>query len=165
MKKIVLMLALALPLAVSAQKFGHINTQEVFALMPELTKVKAQMDTLQNTYESQIANMQEEYQKKVADYQKNAATLNDVVKPIRQQEIAEMEQRIQLFYQTAQQDIQKKQQEYLAPLQQKMVNAIQEVGKENGFTYIFDTAMGALTYQSPDATDVAPLVKAKLGIK
>ncbi len=165
MKKIVLMLALALPLAVSAQKFGHINTQEVFALMPELTKVKAQMDTLQNTYESQIANMQEEYQKKVADYQKNAATLNDVVKPIRQQEIAEMEQRIQLFYQTAQQDIQKKQQEYLAPLQQKMVNAIQEVGKENGFTYIFDTAMGALTYQSPDATDVAPLVKTKLGIK
>ncbi len=165
MKKIVLMLALVLPLAVSAQKFGHINTQEVFALMPELTKVKAQMDTLQNTYESQIANMQEEYQKKVADYQKNAATLNDVVKPIRQQEIAEMEQRIQLFYQTAQQDIQKKQQEYLAPLQQKMVNAIQEVGKENGFTYIFDTSMGAVTYQAPDATDVAPLVKAKLGIK
>ncbi len=165
MKKILLVLALVLPLAVSAQKFGHINTQEVFALMPELNRVKAQMDTLQNTYESQIANMQEEYQKKIADYQKNAATLTDGVREFRQQEIAEMEQRIQLFYQTAQQDIQKKQQEYLAPLQQKMVAAIQEVGKENGFTYIFDTSMGTVAYQAPDATDVSPLVKAKLGIK
>ncbi len=163
MKKILFVLALVLPLTVSAQKFGHVNTQEVFALMPELNKVKAQMDTLQSTYESQIANMQEEYQKKVADYQKSATTLTDGVKQFRQQEIAEMEQRIQLFYQTAQQDIQKKQQEYLAPLHQKLTAAIQEVGKENGFTYIFDTA--AMTYIAADATDVAPLVKTKLGIK
>ncbi len=163
MKKILLMLALVLPIAVSAQKFGHINTQEVFALMPELNKVKAQMDTLQTTYESQIANMQEEYQKKIADYQKNAATLTEGVKQFRQQEIAEMEQRIQLFYQTAQQDIQKKQQEYLAPLHQKLSTTIQEVGKENGFTYIFDSA--AMVYVAPDATDISSLVKTKLGIK
>ncbi len=165
MKKILLLLALVLPLAVSAQKFGHVNTQEVFALMPELNQVKAQMDTLQNTYESQIANMQEEYQKKIADFQKNYQTLPEGAREIRQQEIAEMEQRIQLFYQTAQQEIQKRQQELLAPLQKKLVNAIQEVGKENSFTYIFDTAMGAVAYQAADATDVAPLVKAKLGIK
>ncbi len=163
MKKILLVLALVLPLAVSAQKFGHINTQEVFALMPELNKVKAQMDTLQTSYESQIANMQEEYQKKIADYQKNVATLTDGVKQFRQQEIAEMEQRIQLFYQTAQQDIQKKQQEYLAPLHQKLTATIQEVGKENGFTYIFDSA--ALVFVAPDATDISSLVKTKLGIK
>ncbi len=165
MKKVLLLFALLLPLAVSAQKFGHINSQEVFAMLPELNKVKAQMDTLQSTYESQIANMQEEYQKKIADYQKNAATLTEGVREFRQQEIAEMEQRIQLFYQTAQQDIQKKQQEYLAPLQQKLIAAIQEVGKENGFTYIFDTSMGAIAYQSADATDISPLVKTKLGIK
>ncbi len=163
MKKILLVLALALPFAVNAQKFGHINTQEVFALMPELNTVKAQMDTLQSTYENQIANMQEEFQKKVADFQKNAATMTDGVREFRQQELAEMEQRIQLFYQTAQQDIQKKQQEYLAPLHQKLTNAIQEVGKEQGFTYIFDSV--AMTYIAPDATDIAPLVKTKLGIK
>ncbi len=163
MKKILLVLALALPFAVNAQKLGHVNTQEVFALMPELASVRAQLDTLNATYENQITLMQEEFQKKVADYQKNEATLTDGVKQFRQQEIAEMEQRIQLFYQTAQQDIQKKQQEYLAPLHQKLTAAIQEVGKENGFTYIFDTA--AMTYVAADALDVAPQVKSKLGIK
>ena len=157
------MLALVMPLALSAQKFGHVNTQELFSQMPELNKVKQQIDTLQGQYETQIANMQEEFNKKVTDFQKSEATLADAVKQIRQQELAEMEQRIQLFYQTAQQDIQKKQQEVLAPLHEKMTKAIQEVGTANGFTYIFDSA--AMVYISPDATDATPLVRQKLGIK
>ncbi|MBQ8100297.1 MAG: OmpH family outer membrane protein [Paludibacteraceae bacterium] len=163
MKRLFLMLALVMPLALSAQKFGHVNTQELFSQMPELNKVKQQIDTLQGQYETQIANMQEEFNKKVTDFQKSEATLADAVKQIRQQELAEMEQRIQLFYQTAQQDIQKKQQELLAPLHEKMTKAIQEVGTANGFTYIFDSA--AMVYISPDATDATPLVRQKLGIK
>lgn len=163
MKKLFLIFALAMPMLVSAQKFGHVNTQEVFAQMPGLQEVRQKMDTLQGQYEGQIANMQEEFQKKLADYQKNEATLAEAVKTIRQQELGEMEQRIQLFYQTAQQDIQKKQQELLAPLHEKLSKSIQQVGEENGYTYIFDNA--AMLYISPDANDVTPLVKKKLGIK
>ena len=64
MKKIILAIALVLPMAVSAQKFGHVNTQELFAQMPEVNAVRAQMDTIQSQYESQLAMMQEEFQKK-----------------------------------------------------------------------------------------------------
>ena len=74
-----------------------------------------------------------------------------------------MQQRIQTFYQTAEQDIQKKQQEYLAPIQEKMAKAIENVGQEKGFTYIFDSA--AMLYIAPEATDIMSDVKAKLGIK
>lgn len=163
MKKLFLMLALALPFALSAQKMGYINSQELFSQMPELNEVKLRMDTLQGQYETQLANMQEEFNKKVAAFQSEQATLTDGVKEFRQQELAEMEQRIQLFYQTAQQDIQKKQQEYLAPLHEKMTKAIQEVGAAEGFTYIFDSAV--MVYVSPDALNVMPQVKARLGIK
>lgn len=163
MKKLIVMLAIALPMLASAQKYGHINTQELFAQMPELTQVKAQMDTLQSMYENQLASMQEEFNKKVQDFQQGQATMTDGVREFRQQELAELEQRIQTFYQTAQQDIQRKQQEYLAPLHEKMSKAIQAVGEEKGFTYIFDTA--AMLYIAPDATDIMGDVKAKLGIK
>ncbi|MBR1928880.1 MAG: OmpH family outer membrane protein [Paludibacteraceae bacterium] len=163
MKKFFLIIALVLPMALCAQKFGHVNQQEVFMLMPELKQVQQKIDTLQGQYETQIANMQEEFNKKVADYQQNEATMPDAMKQLRQQELGEMEQRIQLFYQTAQQDIQKKQQELLAPVHEKLTKAIQAVGKDNGFTYIFDSI--ALAFISPDATDVTSLVKAQLGIK
>lgn len=163
MKKIFLMFALMIPMVLCAQKFGHVNQQEVFSLMPELKQVQQKMDTLQGQYETQIANMREEYSKKITEYQQNEATMVDAVKTIRQQEIAEMEQRIQLFYQTAEQDIQAKQREWLAPVHTKLTEAIQKVGADNGYTYIFDSM--AMAYISASADDVTPLVKSALGIK
>ena len=163
MKKIIIALMLALPMLASAQKFGHINTQELFAQMPEMAQVRAQMDTVQSQYENQLASMNEEFQRKVQDYQAQEATMADAIKQIRQQELQEMQQRIQLFYQTAEQDIQKKQQELLAPVHEKMVKAIKAVGDREGYTYIFDSA--AMQYVSESALDVMPAAKKELGIK
>ena len=163
MKKIIITIMLALPMLASAQKFGHINTQELFAQMPEVAQVKLKMDTINAQYESQLTSMQEEFQKKLQDYQSQEATMADAVKQIRQQELQEMQQRIQLFYQTAEQDIQKKQQDLLAPVHERMIKAIKAVGEREGYTYIFDSA--AMAFISTDAVDVTPSVKKELGIK
>ena len=162
MKKIILMLALALPMLASAQKLGHINSQELLASMPELKTMQAKLDTLANQYELQFANMQEEFNKKVVDFQQSQATMTDGVRQFRQQELAEMEQRIQLFSQTAQKDIQAKQQEYFQPVQKKMLDAIKKVAAAQGCTYVFDAA--TLLYVADDALDLMPLVKKELGI-
>ncbi len=163
MKKIIITIMLALPMLASAQKFGHINTQELFAQMPEVAQVKLKMDTVQAQYENQLASMNEEFQKKVQDYQTQEATMADAIKQIRQQELQEMQQRIQLFYQTAEQDIQKKQQELLAPVHERMTKAIKAVGERENYTYIFDSA--AMVHIGPDAIDATPAVKKELGIK
>ena len=134
MKKIIITIMLAIPMLASAQKFGHINTQELFSQMPEVNQVKLKMDTVQSQYENQLASMNEEFQKKVQDYQSQEATMADAIKQIRQQELQEMQQRIQLFYQTAEQDIQKKQQELLAPVHEKMTKAIKAVGERENYT-------------------------------
>ena len=154
---------LAIPMLASAQKFGHINTQELFSQMPEVNQVKLKMDTVQSQYENQLASMNEEFQKKVQDYQSQEATMADAIKQIRQQELQEMQQRIQLFYQTAEQDIQKKQQELLAPVHEKMTKAIKAVGERENYTYIFDSA--AMVHIGADAVDATPAVKKELGIK
>ncbi len=163
MKKIIITIMLAIPMLASAQKFGHINTQELFSQMPEVNQVKLKMDTVQSQYENQLASMNEEFQKKVQDYQSQEATMADAIKQIRQQELQEMQQRIQLFYQTAEQDIQKKQQELLAPVHEKMAKAIKAVGERENYTYIFDSA--AMVHIGADAVDATPAVKKELGIK
>jgi outer membrane protein len=163
MKKIIIAMLLIAPMALSAQKFGHINTQELFAQMPEVAQIKLKMDTIQGQYETQLASMQEEIQRKMQDYQAQEATMADAVKQIRQQELQEMNQRIQLFYQTAEQDIQKKQQELLTPVHERMSKAIKAVGERENYTYIFDSA--AMVHIGADATDVTPSIKKELGIK
>ena len=87
MKKIIIAMMLIAPMALSAQKFGHINTQELFAMMPEVAQVRAQMDTINAQYENQLASMNEEFQRKVQDYQAQEATMADAIKQIRQQEL------------------------------------------------------------------------------
>ena len=59
MKKIILMLALVLPVLASAQKIGHINSQEVMALMPETKVMGEKLDSVQSSYESQLVVYQE----------------------------------------------------------------------------------------------------------
>ena len=163
MRKILVILALVLPMMASAQKYGHVNTAELFQLMPELKGVTARLDSLNKQYEELLVNMQEEYQKKAQEYEQKAPTMTDAMKQIQEEELYTMQQRLQTTYQTAQQDIAQKRQEFVAPVQEKMLKAIQAVGQEKGFTYIFDTA--AMVYVDPSATDVMPDVKAKLGIK
>ena len=58
MKKMILMLAMVLPMFASAQKIGHVSSQEIMAIMPETKKMAERLDSLQGVYETQLANMQ-----------------------------------------------------------------------------------------------------------
>ena len=163
MKKMILMLALALPMFASAQKIGHVSSQEIMAIMPETKKMAERLDSLQGVYETQLANMQEEFNKKLTEFQQQQATMTENVRQFRQQELAEMEQRTQMFYQTVQKELQTKQVEYLQPVQTKLLDAINKVGAAQGCTYVMDKA--SMLYIAPDALDLTSAVKAELGIK
>ena len=157
------MLALALPMLASAQKIGHVSSQEIMAIMPETKKMAERLDSLQGVYETQLANMQEEFNKKLTEFQQQQSTMTAGVREFRQQELAEMEQRTQMFYQTVQKELQAKQVEFLQPVQAKLLEAINKVGAAQGCTYVMDKA--SMLYIAPDALDLTAAVKAELGLK
>lgn len=166
MKKLALLLLCILPMGVFAQnKLGHINTQELLGLMPERDSIENALSTLAKEYENELAKMTEEYYAKIQEFQQKEATMAASIKEARQSEIMEMEQRIQTFRQQASTDLQRQQEVLMTPVVQKIKAAIDEVGQENGFTYIFDTSAQIILHQGQGATDVMPQVKAKLGIK
>ena len=131
--------------------------------MPELAGVQAKLDTLAAQYEAQFANMQEEFNKKVTEFQQQQATMSASILEYKQQELAQMEQRMQVFYQTIQKDLQTKQVEYLQPIREKLLAAINKVAAAQACTYVMDQT--GMLYIAPDATDLTPAVKAELGIK
>jgi outer membrane protein len=161
-------LFIALPFAGIAQKplkFGHINKQEVIALMPERDSAVVKLQDFGKSLEDQLSAMQVELNKKVEELKTKEATLSDLVKRTKYEEISGIQTRIQEFQQSAQQEYQQKQVELLQPITEKLDKAITDVGKENSFTYIFDTSSNTIPYISSDSQDITPLVKAKLGIK
>ncbi len=166
LKKTVIILLCAFPMFMMAQdKFGHVNSQELLMAMPERTTIEKTLDELQTQWENEMVKMREEYLAKIKEFQDKQATMPESIKQARQSEIVELEQRITTFNQTASTDLQQKQQELLTPVIEKIRKAINEVGAENNFTYIFDMATQSIIYQSPQANDITPLVKKKLGIQ
>lgn len=165
-KKLFILVFLALPLGLAAQnlKFGIVNTVDVFNLMPEKATAEKQLEDLSKQYESEFMKMQEEFTTKYKDFVNSQDSMPENIKQRRMQEIQEIQQRIQNFREVATGDLEEQQAKLLAPLQEKIANAVKAVGQENGFTFIFDMSIPSVLYAGGQTVDATPLVKAKLGL-
>lgn len=164
LKKLLLAIVIALPMSAFAQKFGIVNIDEVGAAMPEATAMQNQMAETSKKYEDEFTKLQEALNQQYAEFQnmQNDASVTDTMKELKMQDIQERAQKIEQFRQTATQDLQRQQEQLMAPIQQKLMDAIKSVGAEGGFTFIFPA--GVDVYQGADVVDVTPLVRAKLGL-
>lgn len=165
MKKLLLMFLMCAPIAAFAQKFGHVNAQEIIQVMPDYTKAKNEIDALQKQYEDDLKSMQDELTKKSQAYEKEQATLPDNIKQRREQELQEMYQKIQQSYQDNQQALAKASQEKMQAITTKVIDAIKQVGQAGGYVYIMDVAGGVPYISTTLSTDITADVKAKLGLK
>lgn len=162
-KKLLLAIMIALPMSVFAQKFAVINTQQLMESMPDIKTVNEQLEVANKKYQDEFTKLQEEFQKKFEEFQALDESTPKSIKDRRMQEMQEQENRIQQFRETAAQDLQKQQQQLMAPIQEKVVKAIQAVGAEGNYTFVFENMMPL--YTGTDVTDITDTVKARLGIK
>lgn len=163
MKKITFLTLLSLLTlsAIAQNKFGYIDSQELLILMPERKTAETEIQNFAKSLEAQLGSMTAEYQESVQEYQANEATYTDLVKQDKISEITGLEQRIQTFQQNAQQSLQQKEQELLEPILSKARKAIEDVAKEENFTYIFDKSQGSILYVK-ESENILTLVKKKL---
>ena len=145
-------------------KLGHINSSDLMQIMPGKDSAQAAFQAEVTVLEGELTAMQEEYNKKLADYQERQSQMTELIRKTKEQEIMELRQRIATYQENAQQQLQEKEKELLQPIIDRAKKAIADVAKENGYTYIFDTAGGTLLYQQ-DSDDILALVKKKLGLK
>ena len=147
----------------TAAKFGYIDSNEILTLMPETDSLQGELKAYADFLDQQMSTMAMEYQTKVTQYQENYNTMSDLIRQTKEKEITDLQARIQAFQQSADGDLGAKQAELFNPLIEKVKAAIDAVGKENGYTYIFDVGTGAIVYYEL-GDNILPLVKKKLGI-
>ncbi len=149
---------------IAQNKFGHIDTNELLRLMPGREEAQVELERYARELETQFTAMQREFQTKYQDYLENQETFSQLIRQSRERELTSLQERIMEFQESAQEDLMAKENQLLQPIIEKARNAIEEVAKENGFTYVFDRGMGVLLYSEP-SDDIMPKVKAKLGIQ
>jgi outer membrane protein len=147
-------------------KFGHINSEDIIRAMPEFDSATIKLEKLQKELVNTIELMSVELNNKNDAYTKESKNLSELVRQNKEQEIVDLNKRMQDFQQNAQQQLQDKQVELFQPIYAKVDKAIKDVGKENGFLYIFDISKGSLLwFDETKSTNVVTLAKAKLGLK
>ena len=162
MKKILLMMLMFAPIATFAQKFGHINAQEVMTQMPEFIKARGEMEAKAKQFENDLKTMQDELQRKSQEYDKNKSTMNATKQQETETELNALYQKYQQALQDNQQTLSKEQQEKMQPITTKLVNAIKAVGKAGGYVYIMDVSSGIPYISDTLSKDVTAEVKAQL---
>ena len=145
-----------------AQKFGHLDAQDILLTLPERAEAQASIEAAAAEYETEVSRMQSELETKFSDYQAMAATWPDAIRQQKERELQQLDAGLQEFGMTIQNDLAQMEQQLLAPMIERVRDAIEAVGKEQGFTYIFDTSSGVTLYNGGE--DVTDLVKTKLGM-
>lgn len=145
-----------------SDKVAYINSVELLESVPGKPEATKAIEELNKKYKDELAVMQNDYNNKYTNFLANQNNLAESIKLRRMQELYELEQNITRFMKVAQEDIESQQQQLIEPLKEKMQDAIRQIGMEQGYAVIYDTANPAIAFITPDAIDANSLVRSRL---
>lgn len=143
------------------QKIGYISIPDLVKAMPEFQQATKDLDDYEKALIQQGEEYQAEFNTKDSIYKADSLSWNSAQKEVKRRELNALYLKLINFNQEAQKMMGAKEQELVAPIQQKALNTAQAVAKENGYSYILNKEQ-LIAYPATD--DVLPLALKKLKI-
>ncbi len=173
MKKIFLLLILfAFTASLQAQdvKIGYTSAYLILPHVPAYMKAQDSLKKTETTLTNTLMEKQKDFEAKVKKFEADRQSPNaiPVLLQTRANELQKLQQEITQERDLYTQELQKMQAKLQTPILQKVKTAIEEVGKENGYTFILSSqdGMGQDNFLfSTDKINVTVLVLNKLGVK
>ncbi len=150
-----------------AQKIGYAETDYILSQMPDAKKIESELKTHGSQLENQMKAKYDDYQAKLKAYQSMPATTPDAIKADKERELAGLQENMEKFKQDAQSSYQKKQTDLLDPIYKKIAKAIEDVAKENGYSFIINPQVangGDVLLFNDEKYNISDLVLKKLGV-
>jgi len=158
----VILLLLTQANSYAQNKIGYVGPDEIFDLMPEVKKADTALAVVQvelsKTFQDQQNDLNEAFNKFVKDSINMTVSLKEIKRKDLQDRITALGKKEQELNKAL--DAEKER--LLAPIREKLLKAIKDVAKENGYGHVFYKAQSIVF---PEADDLGALVKKKLGIK
>lgn len=166
--KLVVLLVFVLLLhltSIAQTKVGWINSAAIMDKYPEARDAQSQIDNLVTDWQNELAKMQNEWQRKYEEYNKQKLILTDEQRAARESELQELDKRIAEYRQKKfgqSGELFTKQNDLMKPIQNKIFKILEEVAKEEGYDYIFDKSGDILLMYTNDKYDLTMKVLQRL---
>ena len=170
MKKGLLTLAfiVCVALTASAQKFAYVNTEYILKKIPAYKTAQDQLDRLTQQYEKEIEGRYQKLEELYKSYQADKVLLTEDMKQRRENEIITKEKEVKELQRTyfgQEGTLDKRKDELLKPIQEKISNAIKELATQDGYAVIFDSAANPSMLFTAPRYDLSDKILEKLGYK
>lgn len=149
------------------QKIGYADWEYIFSQLPEFKQIDSELKTHSEQLQNQLKAKQQDFEAKYKAYQSIPATTPDAIKADKERELQQLQEGFQKFQQDAQGSLQKKQADLMAPVYKKVGKTIEEVAKENAYTFIINPQTvggGDILLYSDETYNISNLVLKKLGV-
>ena len=150
-----------------AQKYAYINSEYILSQIPEYKEAQAELDRVAVQWQKEIEDKFSTIDSMYKRYQVESITLPEQIKRSREEAIIAQEKAAKdlqkkRFGQDG--DLFKKREELVKPIQDRVINAVNDYAKEKGYAFVFDTAGDLTIIYADPKWDINEQVLSKMGI-
>lgn len=168
MKKTILLtlLFVACAFTASAQKFALIDMEYILNSIPAYEQANNQLNQASQRYQSEVEAKAKEAEALYKDYQKASASLTAAQKTQREEAIVAKEREaaeLRKKYFGPDGEMAKQQEALVAPIQDKIYEAVKQVAEQKGYAVVVDRASAQSIIFATPSIDISNEVLSKLG--
>jgi len=147
-------------------KIGYANMEYVISFLPETKKIESEYRSFEAQLRSQLEAKVKELEEKLQALEQGYATMTEDVKNQKKAELQQLQGNFEQLQVEAKEKLAHKHTSLLAPIYEKVQQAIEKVAQEHDYTHVFNTGpggMSTLLYASEEH-DLSDKVLKKLGV-
>lgn len=169
MKKLLLttLLVLGICVGAGAQRYALIDMEYIMGKIPAYERANAQIETLAKQWQAEIEAQTQSAKTLYQEYQQTASRLTEAQRSAKEAAIVNKEKQVAELrnkYFGPEGEIQKKRQELIEPLQDKVYEAVKIIATQKGYDLVIDRASAqSLIFASP-RIDISAEVLQVLGV-
>lgn len=152
-------------------RIGIVDANLILTQMPELTNVSDQLEGFATRKRREFAQLEANFLRAREEFEQKVAVISESARQTEQEKLAVMAREIQQFQMEYQQELLQRQEALIEPLRSRILNAINEVAKEQGLAYVLnrmvnngDLVVLYVSDEMRDRFDITGKVQSKLGI-
>ena len=153
--------------AAAQQKIGYVDSDYILSKVPEFATIQQNIDRQAQEWEQELENSQAEVDEMFREYQARELLSTNEERRRKREEIMQAEQemeRLRMRYCGPEGELYTQQDNLMRPLQERVLEAIEQVAAQDGFDYIFDKSGDFLFLFAREQHNLSDRVLEELGI-
>ncbi len=154
--------------AFAQQKLGYVDSDYILEQMPDFATIQQNVNRQAEEWEAEIETAQQQVDEMFREYQARELLYTNEERKRKQEEIVQAEEeaeRLRMRYFGPEGELFVQQDNLMRPLQEKLMQAIEDVAAAEGYDYIFDKSGDFLFLFAREQYDLSDRVLEELGIE